>query len=127
MDLDVELLDVHREGEFRAEAWTAIAKVIPDGAVKFVVVEQRTGGAATPFDTRLLPLIREGQSVADLLLSLHATDFFLHHCLALSREDMLVRGLSAGGCDLCHTASTDTPGLGPQRGLEPSRSSADVG
>jgi hypothetical protein len=89
LDVSVDLLDIHREGEFRETAWEAIRAVFPSGAVRLAVDErklpERKPGS---MDERIVQLIKEGLSIDGIALALHATDFFLYQRLyALYRLD----------------------------------------
>lgn len=89
LDVTVDLLDIHREGEFRETAWQAIRAVFPSGAVRLAVDErklpERKPGS---MDERIVQLIKDGLSIDGLALALHATDFFLYQRLyALYRLD----------------------------------------
>ncbi|WP_163783559.1 DUF4388 domain-containing protein [Myxococcus vastator] len=89
LDVTVDLLDVHREGEFRETAWQAIRAVFPSGAVRLAVDErklpERKPGS---MDERIVQLIKEGLTIDGIALALHATDFFLYQRLyALYRLD----------------------------------------
>jgi Domain of unknown function (DUF4388) len=98
LDLEIELLDVHREGEFRETAWQAIRGAFPSGSVRLSVDERNLPEPPRPgsLDERLVQLIREGQTIDDIILALHATDFFLYQRLyALYRLDA-VRALDEG-------------------------------
>jgi hypothetical protein len=89
LDVSVDLLDIHREGEFRDTAWQAIRAVFPSGSVRLTVDEkklpERKPGS---MDERIVQLIKEGLTIDGLALALHATDFFLYQRLyALYRLD----------------------------------------
>jgi hypothetical protein len=89
LDVSVDLLDIHREGEFRETAWQAIRAVFPSGAVRLSVDErklpERKPGS---MDERIVQLIKDGLNIDGMALALHATDFFLYQRLyALYRLD----------------------------------------
>ncbi len=89
LEVSVDLLDVHREGEFRETAWQAIRAVFPSGAVRLSVDErklpERKPGS---MDERIVSLIKEGLTIDGIALALHATDFFIYQRLyALYRLD----------------------------------------
>ncbi|MBZ4416428.1 DUF4388 domain-containing protein [Myxococcus sp. RHSTA-1-4] len=89
LDVSVDLLDIHREGEFRETAWQAIRAVFPSGGVRLSVDErklpERKPGS---MDERIVQLIKDGLSIDGIALALHATDFFLYQRLyALYRLD----------------------------------------
>ncbi|MBJ6763874.1 DUF4388 domain-containing protein [Myxococcaceae bacterium JPH2] len=89
LDIRVDLLDVHREGEFRETAWEAIRAVFPMGGVRLTVderklPERKPGGV----DERIVQHIKEGLSIDGIAMAMHATDFFLYQRLyALYRLD----------------------------------------
>jgi hypothetical protein len=90
MEVTVDLLDIHREGEFRETAWQAIRQAFPSGSVRLAVDESKLPGVPTPgsLDARLVALIREDLTIDDMVLALHASDFFLYQRLyALYRLD----------------------------------------
>ncbi|RKH06307.1 DUF4388 domain-containing protein [Corallococcus praedator] len=91
LDVSVDLLDVHREGEFRETAWQAIRAVFPSGGVRLEVDERKLADRkAGSMDDRIVQLAREGLSIDGIALALHATDFFLYQRLyALYRQDAL--------------------------------------
>jgi hypothetical protein len=91
LEVSVDLLDVHREGEFRETAWQAIRAVFPSGGVRLEVDEPKLKDRkAGSMDDRIVQLAREGLSIDGIALALHATDFFLYQRLyALYRQDVL--------------------------------------
>jgi hypothetical protein len=97
----LDLLDIHKEGEFRDTAWRAMRAAFPTGAAHLFVDEKRLGEppAKGSLDERLLQLARDGLSIDEMVLALHATDFHLYQRLyALFRQDILrVRDDNAPG------------------------------
>jgi hypothetical protein len=83
MEVTVDLLDIHREGEFRETAWQAIRQAFPSGAVRLAIDESKLPSPPKPgsLDARLVALIREDLSIDDMVLALHASDFFLYQRL----------------------------------------------
>jgi hypothetical protein len=83
LDLRVDLLDIHREGEFRETAWAAIRNAFPSGQVRLRLHEARLTEPPRPgsLDERLFRLIGQGHTIDELILALHATDFFLYQRL----------------------------------------------
>jgi hypothetical protein len=83
LDVKVDLKDVEREGEFREAAWQAIRGVFPNGRVRLLVDESRLQERPAPgsLDAKLVALIRDHQRIDDMLLTLHANDFFLYQRL----------------------------------------------
>ena len=89
MELKVDLLDLHREGEFRETAWQAIRGAFPTGSVRLRLDESKLGQwpPSGSLDDRLFTLIAQQASIDEILLALHATDFFLYQRLyALHRQ-----------------------------------------
>ncbi len=90
LDLQIDLLDIHREGEFRETAWQAIRGAFPRGDLSLTLKEENLPEQPKPgsLDDKLFTLIREGRSIDELVLALHATDFYLYQRLyALYRLD----------------------------------------
>lgn len=90
MELQVDLMDVHREGEFRETAWQAIRAVFPSGEARLSLDEGKLPEPPRPgsLDERIFKLVRAGNSIDEIVLALHATDFFLYQRLyALYRLD----------------------------------------
>ncbi|MBF5041112.1 DUF4388 domain-containing protein [Aggregicoccus sp. 17bor-14] len=83
MEVVVDLLDIHREGEFRETAWQAIRQAFPSGSVRLAVDESRLPQPPKPgsLDARLVALIHEDMTIDDMVLALHASDFFLYQRL----------------------------------------------
>ena len=98
-DLDprVPLADLAREAEFRTTAWQAFRAQFPSGTAALVVDEAKVPPALAPgsVDRRLLELAREGKTIDELGLALHATDFHLYQRLyALHRQGVVSAGAS---------------------------------
>ncbi|XXF75273.1 DUF4388 domain-containing protein [Myxococcaceae bacterium GXIMD 01537] len=92
LDVQVDLLDIHREGEFRETAWQAMRGVFPSGRVRLGVDPGKLPEPPQPgsLDARLVAAIQDGQTIDELALTLHATDFFLYQRLyALYRRDVV--------------------------------------
>jgi hypothetical protein len=93
LDATVPLPDIAREAEFRATAWSAFRGDFPSGAAALVVDEDRVPASAQQpgtIDGRLLALAREGKTIDEIGLALHATDFHLYQRLyALARQGVL--------------------------------------
>ena len=89
LDAEVPLHDIAREAEFRATAWDAFRAAFPSGAAALEVEEGHVPAGAGPstIDGRLLALARDGKTVDEIGLALHATDFHLYQRLyALHRQ-----------------------------------------
>ena len=96
LDARVPLPEIVREAEFRSTAWSAFRGEFPSGAAGIEVLEEKIPkelGAST-VDGRLLALAREGKTIDEIGLILHATDFHLYQRLyALARQGW-IRGAS---------------------------------
>jgi hypothetical protein len=104
VELSVDLLDIHREGALRESAWRAIRGTFPRGDVQIEIHAQNLPEQPRPgsFDDKLIALAREGLTIDELALALHATDFLLYHRLfALLKLDavriLAPRPVGAGG------------------------------
>ncbi len=91
-DAEIPLGDVAREAEFRTTAWSAFRGEFPSGADALEVDEAKVppAMAAGTIDGRLLALARDGKTIDEIGLDLHATDFHLYQRLyALARQGIL--------------------------------------
>ncbi|HEX9053004.1 MAG TPA: DUF4388 domain-containing protein [Anaeromyxobacter sp.] len=92
LDATVPLADIVREAEFRATAWSAFRGEFPTGAAALEVDDAKLPGGAAPgtVDGRLLALARDGRTIDEIGLALHATDFHLYQRLyALARQGVV--------------------------------------
>jgi len=92
LDVEVPLQEIVREAEFRTTAWQAFRAQFPTGTATLTVDESRVPQdlLAGSVDTRLLELAREGKTIDEVGLALHATDFHLYQRLyALNRRGIL--------------------------------------
>jgi hypothetical protein len=90
LDVRVDLLDIHREGEFRETAWQAMKSAFPTGSARLTVDERKLAEPRQPgsMDERIVQLIKDGLTIHEMALALHATDFYLYQRLyALYRRD----------------------------------------
>jgi len=94
LDAAVPLAEIAKEAEFRTTAWTAFRASFPTGAATLVVDEAKARAApAKGLDAKLLALAREGKTIDELGLALHAPDFHLYQRLyALHRQGMVAAG-----------------------------------
>jgi hypothetical protein len=95
VDVEVPLLDIHKEGEFRDSAWAAMLQIFPAGNLMLHLDEAKVPPnlAASSMDARLFQAIREGQTINEMLLTLHATNFQLYQRIyALNRQGVVVPG-----------------------------------
>jgi hypothetical protein len=91
-DAEIRLVDVAREAEFRATAWSAFRGEFPTGAATLEVDEGKVPAGMAPdtIDGRVLALARDGKTIDEIGLALHATDFHLYQRLyALARQGIL--------------------------------------
>jgi hypothetical protein len=91
-DAEIPLPDLGREAEFRATAWSAFRGEFPSGAAALEVDEAKVPPALAPgtIDGRLLALARDGKTIDEIGLALHATDFHLYQRLyALARQGIV--------------------------------------
>jgi hypothetical protein len=92
LDASIPLADLVKEAEFRATAWSAFRGEFPTGAAALEVVEEKVPAQMGPdtIDGRVLALARDGKTVDEIGLALHATDFHLYQRLyALARQGIL--------------------------------------
>jgi hypothetical protein len=100
LDAAVPLADLVQEAEFRATAWSAFRGELPSGAALLEVDEARVPPGLGPqtVDGRLVALARDGLSIDEVGLALHATDFHLYQRLyALARQGVLRAVAPRGG------------------------------
>lgn len=104
----VELVEIGREAEFRATAWSAFRAAFPSGSATLAIHADKVPADLTPatVDGRLLALAREGRTIDELALALHMPDFHLYQRLfAMQKRGILdataaVDGDGAGAIDL---------------------------
>ncbi|SRR6266849_1751493 len=92
LEVQVDLLDLHREGQFREAAWQTIRAIFPHGGVRLELVDSKLPLEPNPdsLEARMISLIGEGATIEEMILALHATDFFLYQRLyALHRLQAL--------------------------------------
>jgi hypothetical protein len=92
VEAGVELMDIHREGEFRETAWQSLRAAFPSGSAYLEVDESRLpemprGGS---LDATLVERVREGLSIDELVKTLHTSDFLVYQRLyALYRREAI--------------------------------------
>jgi hypothetical protein len=92
VEAGVELMDIHREGEFRETAWQALRAAFPSGSAYLEVDEERLPERPRPgsLDETLVTRIREGLSIDELVKTLYISDFLVYQRLyALYRLEAL--------------------------------------
>lgn len=83
IDLRIPLSEIAQEGEFRETVWRAIRAVFPKGGCTLRLDRAKLAEPPKPgsLDEKLYQLIEAGNSIDEIVLALHATDFFLHQRL----------------------------------------------
>jgi hypothetical protein len=92
VDAGVDLMDIHREGEFRETAWQSLRAAFPSGSAYLEVDETRLPEPPRPgsLDATLVARVREGLSIDELVKTLHTSDFLVYQRLyALYRLEAL--------------------------------------
>ncbi|HET7753176.1 MAG TPA: DUF4388 domain-containing protein [Anaeromyxobacteraceae bacterium] len=115
----VPLADVAREAEFRSTAWQAFRSAFPTGAAALEVDEARMPRSVEPpgVNGRIVKLAREGRTIDEIALALHATDFHLYQRLyALHTQGVLRAAPVRPG-----SIAANGPALGPDRMLAEAR------
>ena len=83
IEVRLPLMDLHKESEFRVQAWEQIRAAFPRGDLTLTL--RRDQLAEPPrhgsIDEKIFQLIEQGQSLDEMALGLHATDFFLFNRL----------------------------------------------
>jgi hypothetical protein len=107
-DPEIPLADIAREAEFRATAWSAFRGEFPTGAALLEVDDAKVSPALGPgtIDGRLLALARDGKTIDELGLALHATDFHLYQRLyALARQGIVRVAAAPHGTGMAETVA----------------------
>ena len=83
IEVRLPLIDLHKESDFRVQAWEQIRAAFPRGDLTLIL--RRDQLAEPPrhgsIDEKIFQLIEQGQSLDEMALGLHATDFFLYNRL----------------------------------------------
>jgi hypothetical protein len=90
LELKIPLPEIHKEGEFRETVWQAIRAVFPRGSCTLKLNRARLAEEpkAGSLDEKLCTMIESGNTIDELVLALHATDFFMYQRLyAMHRLD----------------------------------------
>ncbi len=97
-DPEIPLADVAREAEFRTTAWSAFRGEFPTGVAALEVDESKVPATMGPgtIDGRLLALARDGHTIDEIGLALHATDFHLYQRLYALFRQGIVRASAQG-------------------------------
>ena len=83
IEVRLPLIDLHKESEFRVQAWEQLRAAFPRGDLTLVLRRDQLAEPARPgsIDEKIFQLIEQGQSLDEMALGLHATDFFLYNRL----------------------------------------------
>jgi hypothetical protein len=83
LEVRLPLIEVYRESELRVQAWAQIHAVFPRGDLTFRLRREMLEEEPRPgsLDERLFQFIEQGQTLEEMALRLHATDFFLYNRL----------------------------------------------
>lgn len=81
--VDVPLIDVHKESEFRVQAWKLMRQAFPSGACTLSLIRENLVEPPKPgsIDDRIFTSIEAGQTIDEMALNLHATDYFIYNRL----------------------------------------------
>lgn len=79
----VPLIEVHKESDFRVQAWKLMRQAFPSGACTLSLVAKNLVDPPRPgsLDEKLFASIDAGQTIDEMALKLHATDYFLYNRL----------------------------------------------
>lgn len=83
IEVRLPLMDLHKESEFRVQAWEQIRAAFPRGDLTLVLDRRQLVEPPRPgsIDEKIFALIEQGLSLDEMALGLHATDFFLYNRL----------------------------------------------
>ncbi|MFZ5444645.1 MAG: DUF4388 domain-containing protein [Myxococcota bacterium] len=81
--VQVPLIDVHKESDFRVQAWQLMRQAFPSGACTLELRRENLVDPPKPgsIDEKLFASIEAGQTIDEMALKLHATDYFLYNRL----------------------------------------------
>jgi hypothetical protein len=119
IEFKIPLLEIHKDSETRARVWQQMREVFPNGKVK---LEVDRGNLAEPpksgsLEDRLIHQIDTGKTIDEIILALHATDFFLYQRLYALHRLGAVREATD---DIAVELSIDDATEGLDAGDEPS-------
>ncbi len=83
LEVRVPLIDIHKESDFRVQAWAQIRTAFPRGDVTLSLRREQLVDPPRPgsIDEKIFTFIDEGITLDEMALRLHATDFFLYNRL----------------------------------------------
>lgn len=81
--VEVPLVEVHKEAVFRIQAWKLIREAFPSGACTLTLVPENLVEApkSGSIDEKIFACVNAGQTIEEMALKLHATDYFLYNRL----------------------------------------------
>jgi Domain of unknown function (DUF4388) len=81
--VDVPLIEVHKESDFRVQAWKLIRQTFPSGACTLALLRENLADPPRPgsIDEKIFVSIEAGQTIDEMALKLHATDYFIYNRL----------------------------------------------
>lgn len=79
----VPLIDIHKESDFRVQAWGLIRQAFPSGRCTLSLLQENVVETPKPgsVDDKIFTYIEQGLTIEDMALKLHATDYFLYNRL----------------------------------------------
>lgn len=79
----VPLIEIHKESDFRVQAWGLIRQAFPSGRCTLSLVPENVAEAPKPgsVDEKIFAFIENGQTIDEMANKLHATDYFLYNRL----------------------------------------------
>ncbi|MEW5743360.1 MAG: DUF4388 domain-containing protein [Myxococcota bacterium] len=93
VQVKLPLIDVHKEADFRVQAWKHFRRAFPHGSCTLTLKRENLEEPPRPgsMDEKVLHFIDAGMTLEEIGLRLHATDFFLYNRLyALYRLGALI-------------------------------------
>lgn len=81
--VQVPLIEVHKEADFRIQAWKLIREAFPSGSCTLELIEANLEEPPRPgsIDEKIFAGIAAEQTIDEMALKLHATDYFLYNRL----------------------------------------------
>jgi hypothetical protein len=83
VEVRVSLSELHREGSVRDAVWRTVRQEFPSGDNRLVLDRNNLAEPPRPgsLDEKLFQLIEAGNTIDEIILALHATDFFIYQRL----------------------------------------------
>lgn len=81
--VQVPLIEIHKESDFRVQAWGLIRQAFPSGGCTLDLKRENLAEPPRPgsIDEKIFASIEAGQTIDEMALKLHATDYFLYNRL----------------------------------------------